>query len=466
MNILEAIKDDNLLRPYLGDELQSWRRWMTALQAIYGLPIKRRSQKRLVMECTGRAVETLPEDGFDTALFLTGRRSGKSRVAAIIGAFEATLAGHERKLSRGERGIVPIISPSKSQSRIVHDYLRSIFETPLLRNQLVSDTKEGFELRSGTRIEILAGDWRTIRGFTLLAAIIDEACFFGVESESKVKSDTELIRAIKPALATVNGKLIAISSPYARKGWCYETWRRDHGNDTGDTLVWNCPSRTMNPTLPQKIVDREMANDPAAARAEFLGQWREDVAAFVPREVIEQVVVTGRSQLIHQNGVHYVAFADMSGGRSDDAALAIAHRENRTVVVDLIKRWKPPFSPHAVVAEMADELRVYQIRKVVGDNYAAEFVAGSFRANGIRYERCDKPKSVLYAELLPRLCSGELELPDDDLLVGQLANLERRTRSGGRDIIDHPHGGHDDVANAVAGVAVTAAIRRLIVGAL
>jgi hypothetical protein len=56
-------------------------------------------------------------------------------------------------------------------------------------------------------------------------------------------------------------------------------------------------------------------------------------------------------------------------------------------------------------------------------------------------------------ELLPRLCSGEIELLDNELLIDQLAGLERRTRSGGRDSIDHGPNQHDDLANVVAGVA-------------
>jgi hypothetical protein len=95
----------------------------------------------------------------------------------------------------------------------------------------------------------------------------------------------------------------------------------------------------------------------------------------------------------------------------------------------------------------------------VGDNYAAEFTARAFEAEGVRYEKCDKPKSELYVELLPRLCSGEIELLDDETTVTQLASLERRTRAGGRDVIDHPQGGHDDLANAVAGVAYAAVAR-------
>ena len=42
-------------------------------------------------------------------------------------------------------------------------------------------------------------------------------------------------------------------------------------------------------------------------------------------------------------------------------------------------------------------------------------------------------------------------LLDHPRLVSQLCGLERRTSRGGRDSIDHTPGGHDDVANAVAG---------------
>ncbi len=83
-----------------------------------------------------------------------------------------------------------------------------------------------------------------------------------------------------------------------------------------------------------------------------------------------------------------------------------------------------------------------------------------------RYTKCEQSKGQLYVELLPRLCSGEIELPDDPLLVKQLAALERRTRSGGKDVIDHPPGGHDDLANVIAGVAVVAATKVFVCEAL
>ncbi len=68
----------------------------------------------------------------------------------------------------------------------------------------------------------------------------------------------------------------------------------------------------------------------------------------------------------------------------------------------------------------------------------------------------DKTKSEFYGELLPLLNSGRVALLDNQRLVAQLCSLERRTTRVGRDSIDHPQGGHDDLINAGAGAMVLA----------
>lgn len=160
-----------------------------------------------------------------------------------------------------------------------------------------------------------------------------------------------------------------------------------------------------------------------------------------------------------------MAFVDLSGGRHDDATLAIGHKHEKKIIIDLLRRYRPPCNPHEVIKLMVERVRRYNVRRVFGDNYSAEFVAGGFKAQGILYKKSPLPKSQLYLELLGRLCSGQIELVDDETLVSQLASLERRTRSGGKDIVDHPQGGHDDLANAVAGVSYSLSIQRRVVGA-
>src|SRR5690242_9952152 len=93
MNIIEAIRDENLFRPFLAedDSLATWQNWMRCLRVLYGLPLDPRHYP-FIREVTGRDPAKLPTKGFNTALFLNGRRSGKSKTAAVIGAYEAVFA--------------------------------------------------------------------------------------------------------------------------------------------------------------------------------------------------------------------------------------------------------------------------------------------------------------------------------------------------------------------------------------
>lgn len=466
MNIIDAIKDRKLFRPFLGDDLSSWSSWLKALRVLYGLPVESEHGRQLIKECTGREAAEMPRTGFRTALFLIGRRGGKSRISALIAAYEAALAGHEAKLAEGETGIVAIVAPTKWQAKIVQKYVRAAFRSPLLRGEIADETRDGFKLKNGIEVVVLAGDWRTVRGPTLIAAIIDEAAFLGLDEETKVKSDTELVRAIKPGLATTNGRLIVISSPYAKKGWCYQTFKRYHGNNAGKTLVWNCASKVMNPVLDQAIIDEAMEDDLASALAEYHGQFRDDISGFITRDILDDLVVKERSSLPYNERNRYAAFCDVSGGRSDESALAIAHLKDACVVIDVLKRYKSPHDPHEVISDMIETLGAFELSRITGDNYAAEFVASTFRAAGIMYRKSEKPKSQLYRELLPRLTSSQVEMLDDETCLRQLAALERRTRSGGKDMIDHPPGGKDDVANALAGVVQELTALRAQLGAL
>jgi hypothetical protein len=470
VNIIQAVQHQDLFRDFLSDSknsLDSWQNWMTAMRVLYGLGIKEEEHK-LIKRCTGRNPKKLPDNGFKTALFLCGRRSGKSRCSSVITIFESLFTGAEKKLASGEMGLIPVISPTKKQSRVVKRYLRAIFNIPAFRDELAGqEDKEGFDLANGIRIEILTADWRTVRSYTTLAVVVDEVCFMGQDDDSKVKSDTELIRAIDPSRATTEGRLVCISSPYAEKGWAFNTWKKNWGNNKGTILVWRAPSRLMNPTLSQEWVDAALEEDEASARAEYLAEWRTDVASWLPRDAIEASIVDGRTQLGPQQDIKYTAFVDVSGGRVDDSALAIAHVKDGITVLDLVKRWKSPHSPENVIGLMQSQYLIpYGVRKVTGDNYSAEFVKNTFERHGIRYLRSEKNKSQLYLELMPKITSGEVELLDDDLLLTQLCGLERRTRVGGRDSVDHLPGHKDDVANAVAGAITVASARKITVGML
>jgi hypothetical protein len=194
-----------------------------------------------------------------------------------------------------------------------------------------------------------------------------------------------------------------------------------------------------------------MERDPAAAAAEYMAVFRSDLEAFITREVVEAAVIAGRHELPPVVGTRYFGFTDPSGGSSDSMTLAIVHSDSEHVVLDCWRERRPPFSPENVVLEFAATLRSYGISSVRGDRYAGEWPRERFRVHGVSYEPAEQPKSDLYCDLLPILNSGRAELLDHPRLIAQLCALERRTARSGKDSIDHPPGGHDDVVNAVAG---------------
>jgi hypothetical protein len=135
---------------------------------------------------------------------------------------------------------------------------------------------------------------------------------------------------------------------------------------------------------------------------------------------------------------------------------AIAHLENRVLTLDAAREQRSPFSPEAVVAEFAALFKRYRVNAIQGDRYAGEWPREAFARHGITYRVAERTRSDLYRDILPELNSRNLALLDNPRIVSQFAGLERRTSRGGKDVIDHAPGSHDDLANAIAGALLLA----------
>ena len=299
-------------------------------------------------------------------------------------------------------------------------------------------------------IQVRPASYRTIRGITAVAAIGDEIAFW--RSDDSVNPDREILKALRPSLATTGGLLVCISSPHAKRGELYSTFKRHFGaNGHPSILVAKAASRTMNSSLSQKVVDRAFEEDPEAASAEYGADFRGDLEIFVSREAIAACVAAGVIVRPPIAGVHYFGFVDPSGGSNDSMTMAVVHREGESIVLDCIGERKAPFSPDSVVSEFAETFKAYRISKIVGDRYGGQWPAERFRVHGIVYQPAELNRSELYLAFLPVLNSGRLELLDNLRMITQFAGLERRTSRAGKDTIDHAPGSHDDVANAIAG---------------
>lgn len=447
MNIVEALNHPELFGPHFRGD--SWQAAITVHKGLHAIPM---NDAELAIFKRHTGLVKPPSEPVTDATIIAGRRAGKdSAIAAPEAVFLAAFRDYRQNLAPGERGTVMVIAADRRRAQVAFGYIAGLIDSiPMLAAMVQSRTREAIHLENRISIEVHTASFRAVRGYTIVAAILDEIAFW--RSEDSANPDVEIINALRPGMATVSGALmLKISSPYARRGVLWDDYRRHYGNAEGP-LVWKAPSRAMNPTLPQHVVDSAYAEDEARASAEYGAEFRTDVESFVSREAVDAVVIPGRRELPHVSGESYVAFVDPSGGSSDSMTLAIAHEEDETAVLDLVRDVRPPFSPADVVARFCETLKQYGIHEVTGDRYGGEFCREPFRQHGIDYTLAEKSKSDLYAELLPTINSEQCELLDHPKLVAQIVGLERRTSRSGRDSIDHGPGGHDDLANAVAGV--------------
>jgi len=452
--ILQVMDDRQLfaktfMRGLLGRD--SWKAWRAFLAALFGLPLDAAALE-IYRKHTGRT--DAPAEAFSEAYVIAGRRAGKSIISALVATYLAVFKNYDEMLAPGEIGTLMVVAADRRQARVIFNYISAFFEIPLLARLVANRTKESLQLTNRVAIEIHTCSFKATRGYTLVGVVADEVAFW--RADDSANPDAEVLNALRPGLATTGGLLLCISSPYSKRGALYAAFR-DHYGKPSDVLVWKASSREMNPSLSTAVVALAYARDAAAARAEYGGEFRDDVEGFLSLEVVEGRVVRDRREIPPVYGVSYVAFVDPSGGQSDSFTLAIAHLEKERVVLDLVRERVAPFSPELVVVEFVADLKRYRVSSVVGDRYGGEWPREQFGKRGVEYVCAEKTRSELYLEMLPLFMSGQVELLDNRRLVAQLVGLERRTARQGRDSVDHQPGGHDDVANAVAGALVLAA---------
>lgn len=281
MTILDAIHDPLLFRP-LFKLFDTWRAWFVVLRAVFGLPMDE-ADLSVFKQLTGR--EASPVQQVQECWLVVGRRGGKSFIVALIAVFLACFKDYRPYLGPGERGVLMIIATDRKQARVIMRYILALIEqVPMLKHMVVRQDSESLDLDNMVSIEITTASYRTIRGYTVVAALCDEISFW--RSEDSANPADEILAALRPAMSTIPGALlIGLGTPYKRSGPLYDSYRRHYGQDS-PVLVIQADTRTMNPTVSQSVIDRALELDPIAATAEYLAQFRSDVGTFLDSDLI------------------------------------------------------------------------------------------------------------------------------------------------------------------------------------
>ena len=156
-------------------------------------------------------------------LFLTTRQAGKSTTVGALAAFEAIF----------RPGSLPLLlSPSLRHTaelfRKVLDFYRAVPGAP----RPTSDSALRMELSNGSRVVSLPGEESTIRGYSSVSLlVVDEAA----------RVPDSLYHGVRPVLAVSGGRLVALSTPWAKAGWYHAAWTSSEPWERFRVTASDCP---------------------------------------------------------------------------------------------------------------------------------------------------------------------------------------------------------------------------------
>jgi hypothetical protein len=155
---------------------------------------------------------------------LCTRQGGKSQTAAALALREALLR---------PPALVLLLSPTQRQSgEVFRQHVRRLYERLGRPVATVQETALTLTLANGSRIVALPGEEETIRCYSgVRLLVIDEAA----------RVPDSLYFSVRPMLAVSRGLLVALSTPFGKRGWFYEEWHGDNPWQRVRVTAAQCP---------------------------------------------------------------------------------------------------------------------------------------------------------------------------------------------------------------------------------
>jgi hypothetical protein len=177
---------------FAGPTFEAWR---TVAKILDGLPLTE-PELALYHLVTGRNVA--PTVATTEAYLVKPRRAGGTLFAAAVG-LHAALGDYRDKLGPGEWATVALIASDRKQARQLTGYVKGLIEaSPPIAAEVVGTTKESVEFAHRVRLEVHSSSWRSTRGYSYAAVVLDELAFF--RNEVSANPDVEPARPIAGAL--------------------------------------------------------------------------------------------------------------------------------------------------------------------------------------------------------------------------------------------------------------------------
>ena len=242
ITILDCLDDPKIFAPFFKSP-KTWQAWRSFLAALFGL-LPNEAELEIFRECTGR--QQPPMQAAREAYLIIGRRGGKSFVLALIGVFLACFRDYRKYLAPGERATVMVIASDRKQARTVLRYVKGLLNVPMLRQVVLHLGNEYVDLQHRVTIEVHTSSFKSIRGYTVVAALFDELAFWPTDDRSS-DPDFEVLNAVRPGMATIPGALCCAPVRLCPQGRAMECASVGIWQGRRSVMFWHAPTRSMNP---------------------------------------------------------------------------------------------------------------------------------------------------------------------------------------------------------------------------
>jgi hypothetical protein len=198
-------------------------------------------------------------------------RSTRPQVAVNISrqvgkTFTAAALATRLALVQGDCDIL-VIGAAERQARACFRYVRQLYNNlgRPVETRTGRDNAGSLELVNGSRVVTLPATEKTVRSFAAISLLIlDEA--------ARIPDD--LYYSVRPFLLVSRGRLIALSTPFGKRGWFFEEWCGPDDWERYQVDAYQCSRFTAGQ------LEREKSKGSRYFNQEFLGEFTEATDAY------------------------------------------------------------------------------------------------------------------------------------------------------------------------------------------
>lgn len=277
----------------------------------------------------------------------------------------------------GERIMNLLLAPTLPQAAVDASGIRGVMNaSTFLRSLILSVRRERISLVTGHDIAAWKSDLRQVRNLSIGTCVAEECAFWLDETDATVNPSEEILGAVRPALLQFeHGRLLLVSSPWAKSGPLWTAWSKRLERDK--PLVARIATSMGNPVLTAERLAVERERDPERYEREINAEFLDVATALLPSDAVDACAARMRWETVPKAAVIYYAGID-AGFRSDAFAFALCHVDGAKVILDICRSWKPrpgravQFAP--VMQEIIEVMQRFGATRAAADQVANEVI--------------------------------------------------------------------------------------------